>query len=97
MSERDEVVRPLWKDADPALARRAGVRPGAVRTWSVAAPHDRVLVTGRRGTRRDVLLTTGCAVCSDCAGVESLDRSDALLLLASLREAIAWTWPDAPQ
>lgn len=92
MSEDDGVVRPLWKEVDPALARRAGTRPGEVRTWSVGvAPHDGVTVTGRRGLRRDVLLTAGRS------SVESLDRSNALLLLESLREAVAWTWPEAAE
>jgi len=79
--------RPLWKDVEVGLARRAGAQPGAVRTWEVAAGPGRVTVTGRRGGRRDVLLATGCSC------VESFGREAALALLEALREAVDWTWP----
>lgn len=85
MTDEQDNVRPLWKDTDPS-PRRPGM--GALRTWKVAAaPHNQVTVTGRRGPRCDLLLTTGHV------HVESLDHAQAHLLLQALREAITWTWP----
>jgi len=81
--------RPLWKNVDPHLARRAGSSPDGMRTWAVAAaPHNHVTVTARRGERRDLLLTTGHV------HVESLDHAQARILLRALQDAISWTWPD---